>query len=353
MEFYYKKNSKNRIYALDSLKGIMIFSIVLFHLPEWLHGFPNILSFAYNKGGDYGNAFFFMVSGFTLSLTYSERIQQIAFKDFLKKRVLKVYVLYIVTDIAQMIFEIVTKGIEVINIRDIILNLTMTTSGWIENIYPYNIATWFFSVLLLDYILFFIISKYGKNNKYYLYIIALIIGMIIQKTNLNYPFLYYHNGEAYTPFFIGCLLSKALIDSKKHIKLIFPLTALTICFIILTAFNGFDKAAGTWKYVWYFVVCPMIILVSIDVKIINKILSLKPVVFCLGGISTYIFFWHGPFMNYFVYLKIKSLMGLSTDGFILFYLPVLIIFCNLYKFFEQKISNWFQTCKNQKAIEME
>lgn len=288
-------------------------------------------------GGDYGNAFFYMVSGYTLYLAYSERIHKLNFKEFLKKRITKVYALYLISDVAQMIFEIITRGIKVINIRDIILNLTMTTSGWVENIYPYNIAAWFFSTLLIDYILFYFALSLGKENHGLVFIAMIICGMIIQKININAPFLYYHNGEAYVPFFIGCLLSKIQKDQKNQVRVMIPLLGLALCLIVLTALSGFDNAAGTWKYAWYFVVCPLLILITVNVKIVSKMLSLKPLMIILGNISTYVFFWHGPFMNYFVYFKIKGMLHLSTDGFILFYIPALILFCHTYRILEQTI----------------
>ena len=328
-----------RINSIDTLKGLMILSIVLYHLPEWLHGFPNILSFAYKWGGDYGNAFFFMISGFTMCLAYSDRVQDMDLKEFIKQRVLKIYALYLISDAVQMIFEIITRGISVINIRDIVLNLTMTTSGWVENIYPYNIAAWFFSALLLDYILFFIASKYGKEKKYYIYVILVITGMVIQKMNLQVPFLYYHNGEAYAPFFIGCTLSKVWTDCKYRIRLYLPFLLLTICLIGLSMINGLDVAAGLWKYAWYFAVCPFLILSAIDIKFINSFLSMKPLVVIIGAISTYVFFWHGPFMNYFVFLKIKGMLGLDTNGFILFYIPALMLFCHIYRIVEHGVKH--------------
>ena len=78
-------------------------------------------------------------------------------------------------------YKITNDGIGVLDIRDLALNLLMITSGWVENIYPYNTPTWFFSALLLDYVIWFIITKYGKTNKLYIWAGMILLGLSIQK----------------------------------------------------------------------------------------------------------------------------------------------------------------------------
>ena len=62
------EDNQRRFYEIDTLKGIMTFCIVLFHLSgtDLKEAFPNILHIFYRHGGDYGNTLFFMLSGFMM-----------------------------------------------------------------------------------------------------------------------------------------------------------------------------------------------------------------------------------------------------------------------------------------------
>lgn len=295
------RSKKDHLYALDTLKGIMIFSIVLYHMPSYMRGFLEPLDFIYKYGGDIGNTLFFMISGLTMCYAYGDRVNELILRSFIRKRVLSVYVIYLITGAVSLFFSIRNNGIAVFNIRDLALNLLMITSGWVEDIYPYNSPTWFFSALLLDYIIWFIVSKYTKNKKWYIYILMIILGLAIQKAPLQKPFLYYHTGEALVPFFEGCIFYKFWNEKKEQGKRLAPeiifLCSLLVVSIFLTYIVGFDTAVGTWKYAWYVVYVPLIIMAVVDIRPLTRFFETKVMIGIFGNISKYIFFWHVPFFS--------------------------------------------------------
>ena len=84
-----KISSPERVISLDVLKGIAIFSIVLFHTND---SFPNAfpkLKFIYTWGGYLGDYLFFMLSGFTIFYTYNTKgcDNQISLYSFISKRI--------------------------------------------------------------------------------------------------------------------------------------------------------------------------------------------------------------------------------------------------------------------------
>lgn len=58
---------RRRIKSLDSLKGICIFLIVIYHTADGILRVENTaMDLIYKYGGDLGNTFFFMISGFLI-----------------------------------------------------------------------------------------------------------------------------------------------------------------------------------------------------------------------------------------------------------------------------------------------
>ncbi len=337
-----KISSPERVISLDVLKGIAIFSIVLFHTND---SFPNAfpkLKFIYTWGGYLGDYLFFMLSGFTIFYTYNTKgcDNQISLYSFISKRIKKLYPIYFCTTLVSIAYIIKETGINILNFKNIFLNLTLTTSGWIEDIYPYNGPCWFLSQLLLCYIIWYTITKFTSQNAIYLYIGMILWGLILEKYQWNFPFCYVHNGEGFTNFFMGCLLCKAYLHMQKSKRFTVELVieSITFLFIILAYQYGFRNISGDIKYVFTFLISPSLIILSLDFKHIKKILELRWFVILLGNISTGIFFWHIPFTKIFINITIKLpfYKTLSEDMKYFLYLSSLYI---LHYYYKAKKSN--------------
>lgn len=131
----------NLIRPLQSLRGIMMLMVFLSHY--YVPGFDSLLPF----GGDAGVAFFFMLSGYILTRTYSNR-KPIHWKRFMYLRTSRVYPMHLI----GLALSIKVTGIY--SASTTIANLLLVQS-WFDGIYfSYNSVSWFLSDLILFYALF-------------------------------------------------------------------------------------------------------------------------------------------------------------------------------------------------------
>lgn len=323
-----------RLYEIDTLRGITIFFIVLFHIngSNLEKAFPNILKYFYTYGGRYGNTLFFMLSGFMIYNIYFVKIDNITLGKFIYNRISKFYITYICSSLVLILVQRPT--LETLNYKNIILNICLITSGWIEDIYPFNVPCWFLSALILQYIIWYIVTKKNKENCAYIYIGLMLLGLSMQRLSLNVPFLYYHTGEAMVPFFEGCILCKVWKEKYLYVnKLIKIGTVTLLIFSMLVKQIGFFKAAGEAQYAWLFLITPLVILCALEVGLIKNFLKSKLMYSLFGTISTYIFFWHIPCLAIYNSAISKLQPDLSANRLFIGYIIFLYIFCRLYQYF--------------------
>lgn len=341
----YMEISSKRLKSIDTVKGIMIWGIVIYHMSENLKmAFP-FLSPIYTYGGDLGNTIFFMLSGFMMEYTYSAKVIKgnVTLYTFIYKRISKWYLIYFFSSILSIIFIVDDFGLQVLNVKQVVLNLTLTTSGWIEDIYPYNLPCWFLSCLIIQYILWYLSTKLFKLHAWYIFLFLVLGGAIIEKMILNLPFLYYHTGEGMVPFFIGCLLYKIQnkVSKGNLYKIEWILGSMTFCFLFLTFKIGFQAASGNIKYTWYFLIAPLIILYTFNIALIKRIMENNIIYTLFGKLSTTIFFWHYPFMRLFNYIFLQYQIEFNANVQFIMYIIMLYIFCLFYYILEIKIKNCF------------
>lgn len=90
-----------RIYIIDYLKGVSIFTIVLMHLIQnYTIGIPNIINKMASIGGS-GVHIFFVCSGFGLYFSYLHK--PYSFVSHIKKRFIKVYLPYVIVVIISFV----------------------------------------------------------------------------------------------------------------------------------------------------------------------------------------------------------------------------------------------------------
>ena len=318
---------------LDSLRGIFIMGIVIYHIRDAFNGvFSEILDPIYKYGGYFGNYFFFMLSGFLIAFSYKQIVREgrISFSGFLARRLIKIYPLYILSTIVQLCLMILLSGTYGITAKTLLLNAFMMACGWIEDTYPLNLPLWFVCVLMLCYILYFAVCRLTKtgNKKYIFMLLAFMLwGYILEIKNWDFPFCYACDGEGLLNFFTGCLLFEIYsgLDTiqKKRLSAV-GLTAL-FALAILSYYKGFSAVSGDIRIVITAIICTTVIFCALTVSPVKKLLSFRPLQ-SLGKISMSVFCWHSPF------LKISGILGIYSlpcqAGFIS-YLLLLILFCGL------------------------
>ncbi|KGI61270.1 acyltransferase [Prevotella sp. S7 MS 2] len=171
-------NSIQRISTLQSLRFVFITLIFMSHIGIGSHHF--------DFGGDCGVAFFFILSGFVLSLRYSKELSSACFspREFITKRLRNYYLLHLLT----LVGALVIYGLGKRAFCKIICNLLLLQS-WIpipDFFFYGNSVAWFLSTITFLYIIFAFMFKFISVAKpiWLLLILAvyLFVAFLIPKT---------------------------------------------------------------------------------------------------------------------------------------------------------------------------
>lgn len=313
---------RERINALDGLQAIFGVGIVIFHVNEIFHlSSHKIFAPVCEYGGYFGNYIFFIVSGFLLS-HYRERLQSDSFFIYMKRRLRRLYPVYFLSNLA-----IILSGTAALSPQRTCATLLMISTGWFSGKdTPYNLPAWFLCVLLICDILYFLLEKslaqkfpvrYQKARPA-LYLFFILGGGILERLDLNIPFLYRVCGEGYLNFFLGALLAEILGQRLTGRRTgIYVVCGLILC--VCTGFTvtlGFVNLPGDMRW-WISLVCASLVAIALPDGPPARILTI-PGLPALGKRRLSLLLWHVPLARYWY-----RFMGLLPDGglgFVLYFM---------------------------------
>ncbi len=203
-----------RGYSLDFLKIIATAIIFMHHYEQFFYVADK--AFFYAKYFYWGRMveLFFIISGF-LILGYQEKIQKgLSFKEFYLKRA---YRLLPITALASIVYEILIvlfkkhtgtlfMGTD-LNLSGALFDAIGIQAGWAFANPMVNNPTWYISVLLLCYVVFWTVNRIARIsnvNVCCIYIIVLFVGFGIKGFSINLPFLNEYSARGYCSFFCLC-----------------------------------------------------------------------------------------------------------------------------------------------------
>lgn len=286
--------------AIDAIRGIFALLIV------WHHLYP--IMGIYNM--DFGNTivlFFFVLSGFHITITWKDKIQGHS-KEFIIKRCSKIFPIQWL-----MTLLFVICGINMVSIWAIPFHFTLT-----QSLLPFwkiygsaNGPSWFLSSLFICYLLVPIILKF-VNKSNVLFVTALIFSIIlftifiyILPNTIGRRWLVYINPFArLIDFSVGVLLGVIWstiynfvmhIPRKTTIFTIFEL--VTLCgFMLIVSFKPII-ALNNYPVIRYPLILLIISTFTLSYGIISKLFSNK-LLSWLGGISMSVYMVHGFILHY-------------------------------------------------------
>lgn len=186
---------------------------------------------------------FFLISGYVM-YKYQDLIKQgLSIKYFYLKRALRLLPLTalaaIVYEGGGMLYRRATGSDEfgVLNLSGTLFDALGVQAGWASQNPFINNPTWYVSVLLLCYILFYCINKISSMkdiNILYLYTSVVLIGVGILSYGINLPFLNVDAARGYYSFFTGVILANYL---KRRRRVGRGCTAVALVVIALTAYT--------------------------------------------------------------------------------------------------------------------
>ena len=302
---YKMEKKKLETLCLDGLKGIGIFIIAFFwhyqhftganaNLPLWRF-FP--LSYQY---GYLMVEVFFMLSGFGMIMGYQDKIlkKEITFKEYIFKRIKKIYPVFLLTLLLTTSFEMVYYKLygsffvyPNFDLYHFVLNLLCLQDGIFENAWSFNSPSWCISICFIMYcVLYYVVYKSkNKNEVLYKFIFILCFSYLLFRVNFISEIL----NRGVMSFSVGVILAYIYDNREKfNYKLV---GYLSLGFLVL-AFLIFKKNmiyTGNIAMLMTLGIGPAIILTLLFNELFNNVFRFKIFQF-LGSISISIYLFHFP-----------------------------------------------------------
>lgn len=214
--------------SLDVLRIVATILIVFHHYQQttgaYFEGHINYWAGKLYFG--YVVEFFFLLSGYFM-YRYIQRINDgMSFKGFFLPRAARLLPLVFFSGITYEVFLYIYQrvcggdwfGVS-ISVWGVIINALGIQDGWVFQNPMVNNPTWYISVLLLCYVVFYLLiylSKRWKVPHTYLFLFMILLGCGAQTYGLNLPFLNGSSSRGYYAFFFGVLFAQGMEGLEKR-----------------------------------------------------------------------------------------------------------------------------------------
>ena len=320
-----------RRYSLDVLRIIATILIIFHHYQQVIGGyFEGHINF-WNGRFYFGYIveFFFLLSGYFM-YRYVEKVNKgLPFKEFFIPRVLRLLPLVFVSSVVEQTFLGIYKatcaggtGFDSVSISvwGVVLNALGLQSGWVFNGYMINNPTWYISVLLLCYVVFYLLTYLSNRWQVphvYLFIFMVLLGCGVQTFGLNLPFLNGSSCRGYYAFFSGVLLSEWLekLNAAKRPQniyiyiYIFWGSVISVAFLLCMMIYRWEWVAGGINYLMTFWFYPALIIIFSSGPL-TRLFDHRSIG-TLGKITYDAYIWHCP--NFLLLYIIPTITGKSWD----------------------------------------
>ena len=329
------------IRTLQSLRFFFIILVVLSHY----------IGSSFDFGGECGVSFFFMLSGFVLSLAYSERIAKGSFitKPFVVKQWIKIYPLHILTFIVMFALDIRLE--KYCDITAVIANILLLQS-WVPADSFYFVAnspSWFLCDILFFYVVFSSLNKYilRSDNRKLLAISLVVILlyiclMAVLPTYLVNPILYANPLTRLLDFIVGIILYKLYISDNgialrdklngKSFLTVSLMELSVILLVVITAilYPHLPQRVRTVSIFWLAIPLFIFFFAMTDKHsgVISKFLQVKTMLW-LGNISFCIYIIHVPVLRIFNSISVHTGIADSTLVHFILFTTILILFSHI------------------------
>ena len=305
-----------RQYSLDVLR-IIATILIIFHHYQQITGtyFEGSLNF---HGGDFSFGmvveFFFVLSGF-LAQHYISKIKAgCTFQTFILQKAKRLLPLVFISSVTYEVLLFVYKHVcqtswllgNDVTIWGTIITGLGIQAGWVFENPAVNNPTWYISVLLLCYVIFYFLV-YVSNRKHipdtYLYIGMVFLGVGVYSHNIHLPFLNEFSSRGFYAFFFGLLLAKVLAGRALNGKWCLASLAVVILstYGLLNHYIYFDYGILYFMTFLYYPACIIFCLSQPVTGIFcHKVLG------TLGAITFDAYIWHLPMML-LMYILLKLL----------------------------------------------
>ncbi|MGI4020894.1 MAG: acyltransferase family protein [Janthinobacterium lividum] len=307
---------KYRFEILDIFRGLFAFIVVLYHLKTV---FPDsiFLKNEFIANGYLFVDFFFVLSGFVVAYNYESKISTYKeFKQFMLKRLLRVYPLHLVMLIITLMyvgfrimigFHFKPDAIKLYTVETFFTNLFLLNSIKFPNTIDlsWNYPSWSISAEVISYMVFatftLIINKKLNLNYFKIIIWLLILGISIywmhSLSNNYFIFFTYDNGfiRGLIGFFSGVICQQIFqkLVGKVNGNFLITFTILEVTAILLIIyFVASGNIFKSFGIIYEFVFLLSILIFSFEKGLLSE--KIKKVGFLkeIGKISYSIYMTH-------------------------------------------------------------
>ena len=314
-----------RIYSLDLLRVFAIIMIILHHYQQltgaWFGGKYSFLRFGVAV------EFFFVVSGF-LTYKYVEN-KEILFPEFIVNKAMRLLPMVTITSISyEALLYVFNRVCQTqwplgnnLTVWGTVLNALGIQAGWGFEDLGVNNPSWYVSVLLLCYVIFYFLVYLSRKKEIsvtYLFVGMIFLGVGIANYGIDLPFLNLATARGYYSFFFGLLLARILEGKKITWKWSVPAFVVVVGILVGLKFQYNIFSDGLF-YIMTFIFYPALMVLFLS-KPVCKILDFK-FIGTLGEITYDVYLWHVPMiLAMYVVFRLFSI-NLNLD-----YIPCLIAF---------------------------
>lgn len=343
-------NTRNRDYSLDVLK-IVAMTLLVFH--HYQQGSGAVFKYINFWDGRFYFGYlvelFFVLSGMFV-YKYIDKVDVVyTFKTFYISKAVRLLPLLSLSVIVEALIYLYNNylgnNIE-IGLWQIIVNALGIQNGWMIKVNSINGPTWYVSILMLCYLVFYVLTFWAKKFKisaYYLYLLPIIIGLGISAYGIDLPFLTNNNARGYIAFFTGIFLSKFYDKYKIYKKQIIGVSSCVIVLFVSSFLLCPELTYNGLSYLLTFLVYPAIILIFR--LCISRFLCKCEWLGILGAISFNVYIWHEPLtaLRNLIILQCGLDIDLTTfSSMIIFTLIVWICGSLSYFFIEKPLYNFLK-----------
>lgn len=231
-------NSKKSpiINELTALRGVFMMTIFLHHIP------------LYDGAGYMAVSFFFVLSGFSLTLGYSDRIvkNQFSYYQYTKRRFARLYPIHWLCLIAVMPFVLLNIYVGSLKIGEeipiFILNASLLQSLVpIKDFYfSFNWASWYLSDILIMAVLFPFLYRLIKRMPYLMNLAILVALVIVYLLIIKFLPIEWHHAILYinpvtrlTDFIFGISAALLFLNWDEHRTLVESVSNKKTVFVII------------------------------------------------------------------------------------------------------------------------
>ena len=228
--------------TLQSLRFIFVMMIFMSHFAYDGIG-------AFDAGGDGGVAFFFVLSGFVLSLGYGQRISQatFSFRSFMCRRLLKIYPLHLLCLVAVLMISR-----PLIDLR-VVLNVLLLQC-WVplkDYYFSCNSVSWFLSCMLFCYLAFPWLYRHASRRLTLVAVIACTVVYLVVPYNLINNILYVNPLVRCFDFYMGIVLGRYYANHRSFVPPVwFELLLVVMLTLALVAYPYVDEKLRNAPLFW-------------------------------------------------------------------------------------------------------